>query len=166
MFPNLGIVALAALVPLLVGFLYYNPKTFANAWMRLSGVTEEKMAEGNMAVKYGLTYLLCFFLGITLFTIVVHQTALFSILINEPGFGQEGSAIQNEYNHFMERFGDNFRTFKHGALHGTLAGIFFALPIITVNGLFEGKKIKYGLLNAGYWTITLALMGGILCQWG
>jgi hypothetical protein len=34
------------------------------------------------------------------------------------------------------------------------------------NGLFERKKVKYGFVNAGYWIITLSLMGGILFQWG
>ena len=26
------------------------------------------------------------------------------------------------------------------------------------------SKLKYVLINVGYWTVTLALMGGILCQ--
>jgi hypothetical protein len=166
MFPNLGIVALSALIPLLVGFLYYNPKTFGNLWMKLSGMTEEKIKEGNMPLIYGTAYLLTFFMGIMLFSLVVHQTDLYSLLINEEGFGVEGSAVQNEIASLMDRFGHNFRTFKHGALHGTIIGVFVALPILMTNGLLEGKKIKYGFVNAGYWIITLALMGGILCQWG
>lgn len=166
MFPNLGVVALAAIVPMIVGFLYYNPKTMGNLWMKLSGMTEEKIKEGNMPLIYGLAYFLSFLMGIMLFTLVVHQTDYYSILINEPGFGEEGSAIFNEMQQFMDRFGNNFRTFKHGALHGAVIGVFVALPILMTNGLFEGKKVKYGFVNAGYWIITLSLMGGVLCQWG
>ena len=66
----------------------------------------------------------------------------------------------------MEVNGDKFRTFKHGALHGSMVGIFIALPILVTNGLFETKSWKYGLINAFYWIITLGIMGGILCQWG
>ena len=72
----------------------------------------------------------------------------------------------NEINNFMTSDGDRFRTFKHGALHGGLVGGFIGLPILVINGLFERKGFKYGLINAGYWIITLAIMGGILCQWG
>lgn len=164
--PNLGVVALSALIPLFVGFLYYNPKTFGNLWMKLSGMTEEKIKEGNMPLIYGSAYVLSFLLGFSLFMFVVHQTDYHSILINETGYGEEGSAIMNEINSFMDRFGTNFRTFKHGAFHGTFIGIFFALPILMTNGLFEGKGFKYGFVNAGYWIITMALMGGVLCQWG
>ena len=45
-----------------------------------------------------------------------------------------------------------------------IAGLFFALPIIGVISLFERKGFKYIAIHAGYWTLTLTLMGGILCQ--
>ena len=47
----------------------------------------------------------------------------------------------------MADYGDAFRTFKHGALHGTIAGIFIALPIIGTNALFERKSAKYIFIN-------------------
>lgn len=166
MFPNMLIVAAAALVPLVMGFIYYNPKVLGKAWMKLSGMTEEKMKEGNMAVIYGSAYFLSFLAAIALFMSVVHQTDYHSILINEPGYGEEGSEIMNQIGAFMDTYGNNFRTFKHGALHGGFIGFFVALPVLVTNGLFEGKGFKLGFLNAGYWIITFALMGGILCQWG
>lgn len=165
MFPNMLIVALAALVPLVIGFIYYNPNVLGKAWMKLSGMTEEKMKEGNMAVIYGSAYFLSFLAAIAIYMAVVHQTDYYSILINEPGFGEEGSEIMNQVGAFMDAYGNNFRTFKHGALHGGVIGLFIALPVLITNGLFEGKGFKYGFLNAGYWIITFALMGGILCQW-
>lgn len=66
----------------------------------------------------------------------------------------------------MANYGENYRTFKHGALHGAMTGIFIALPILATQAMFERKSLKYVLINAGYWIITLALMGGIVCQWG
>lgn len=165
MFPNFLFVALAALVPIAIGFLYYSPKAFGNAWMNATGLTPEKLQNGNKAVIFGTTIILSLMLSFMLFTMVVHQSQYYSILINEPGFGEEGSAIMNEIAMFMEKYGSNFRTFKHGAFHGTLVGIFIGLPIIMINGLFETRGFKYGFINAGYWIITLALMGGILCQW-
>jgi hypothetical protein len=166
MFPNLGIVALAALVPMVVGFLYYHPKNFANTWIKISGMTEEKIRKGNMGLKYGLTYVMSCLIGIALFMFVVHQTDIYSLFSNQEGFGEEGSAIMTELSEFMNRFGDNFRTFQHGAFHGAIIGVLFVTPLLTTNDLFEGKSAKYGIINGGYWTITLSLMGGILCQWG
>jgi hypothetical protein len=61
-------------------------------------------------------------------------------------------------------FGGDFRTFKHGALHGTITGIGLALPIVAVNAMFERKGVKYILINAGFWTLCLIVMGGIICQ--
>ena len=66
---------------------------------------------------------------------------------------------------FMEVYGDRFRTFEHGALHGMMGGLFIVLPIMGTNNLFERRSFKLTLINTGYWTITLALMGGVLCQW-
>ena len=115
---------------------------------------------------YGLAYFLSFLMGIMLFSFVVHQTDYSSILINEEGFGVSGSELDITMKAFIDQYGQNFRTYKHGDLHGALIGIFVALPILMTNGLFERKKVKYGFVNAGYWIITLSLMGGILFQWG
>ncbi|RDK85321.1 DUF1761 domain-containing protein [Marinirhabdus gelatinilytica] len=166
MIPNMLVVALAALVPVVVGFLYYSPVTFGNAWMKVTGLTKEKLEEGNRLLLFIVTLLLSFILSFFLFTLVVHQTHYYSLFVAEPGFNEEGSAIMNQIDTFMEAYGGYYRTFKHGAFHGGLIGVFIGLPIIMINGLFEKKGFKYGFINAGYWMVTLALMGGILCQWG
>jgi hypothetical protein len=166
MIPNMLFVALAALVPLIVGFLYYSPKTFGNAWMKAARVTEDQIKNSNKVKIFGTALFLSFMLSFFLFTLVVHQTDYYSLFAAEPGFGEEGSEIMTQIAAFMEYYGGYYRTFKHGALHGGLAGVFIALPILMTNGLFETKSLKYGFINAGYWVITLSLMGGILCQWG
>ena len=165
MIPNMLVVALAALVPLVMGFLYYNPKVFGNAWMKAAGVTQEQIEKGNKAVIFGSALVLSFLLSFFLFTLVVHQTDYYSLFASDPGFMEEGSDVMNNIAAFMETNGNRFRTFKHGALHGSMVGVFIALPILVTNGLFEAKSWKYGLINAFYWIITLAIMGGILCQW-
>jgi hypothetical protein len=38
------------------------------------------------------------------------------------------------------------------------------LPLIGINSLFERKSFKYIFIHTGYWIISLALMGGVLCQ--
>lgn len=158
------ILLLAALIPLVLGFIWYNPNVFGKAWMNASGLTEEKMKGGNMVKIFGLTFLLSFMAAVAIMTIVIHQFHFNSILMNEPGMKDPNSEISLMAKSFMEKYGHNFRTFKHGAFHGTIAGIFFALPLIGINALFERKGFKYVAINAGFWIISIALMGGVICQ--
>ncbi|WP_410479478.1 DUF1761 domain-containing protein [Polaribacter sp. HL-MS24] len=46
-----------------------------------------------------------------------------------------------------------------------MASIFFILPVVSIIALFERKSFKYVALNVGYWMVTLAIMGGIVCKW-
>lgn len=164
--PNLLVVALAALIPMIVGFLYYNPKLLGTVWMNEAGMTEEKIKSGNMAKMLLLSFICAFLFSAFLFGFVVHQTDVYSLYAGETGFGAEGSAVMNRLDSLMLEFGDRFRTFGHGSFHGALIGLLFVVPILGTNALFEQKSFKYVAVNGGYWIITLALMGGVLCQWG
>ena len=44
-------------------------------------------------------------------------------------------------------------------------GMFVVLPVLSIIAMFEKKSVKYVAINAGYWVVTLAIMGGIICQW-
>ena len=161
---NMWIVPVSALIPLIVGFIWYNPKVFGASWMKAAGVSEDKMKGGNMGLAFFLSYLFSCFLAFMLVGITIHQMGFQSVLMNEDGFGVEGSEISKFFHDFMGKYGNNFRTFKHGALHGTMAGIFIAFPILATNALFERKGWKYIWINAGYWIVSMMLMGGVICQ--
>lgn len=156
-------IIIAALIPLLTGFVWYNPKVLGNAWMKASGITEEMMRGANMGTIFGVSLLLSVLLAIQLNFIVIHQWHLNSILINEPGISDPTSEVGKLMSGFMAKYGNNFRTFRHGAVHGVLSGLFFVLPVLGVNALFERKGFKYIAINTGYWVLTLALMGGVIC---
>ena len=47
---------LAALIPMVIGFVWYNPKVFGNAWMTATGMTEEKAKGANMIMIFSLSY--------------------------------------------------------------------------------------------------------------
>lgn len=159
---NFIAVLVAALVPLVVGFVWYNPKVLGTAWMKASGVNEEKIKGANMAVIFGVTIVFAFLLSLFSQVLVIHQLHFGSILAVQPDFKEPGSVSSELYNKIMELYKHSYRTFKHGAFHGTIAGILFALPVIGTNALFERKGFKYIAINAGYWILTLALMGGVL----
>lgn len=153
--------AIAALVPLIVGFVWYHPKVFGTTWMNINGFNEAKMKEGfNMPLVFGLTLVFGYLISFVLSGIVIHQMGFFSMLQNH--FKED--ATLKLFNDTLVAYGGDFRTFKHGALHGTITGVFLALPIIAINALFERRGFKYIAIHTGYWVLTLLLMGGILCQ--
>jgi len=131
--PNLLAIVLAALIPMIVGFIYYHPKVFGKAWMESLGITEEDLKGGNMVAIMGVSLLMSLLLS-------------FFMLVNVDGPGQEGA----------------FDTFKHGVFHGVLVAIMVAMPVLVTNGLFERKKFKNLAINALYWIITIGLMGGVI----
>jgi hypothetical protein len=158
---NFPILLAAAIVPTFTGFIWYHPKVLGNAWMQATGLTEEKIKGANMAVIFGVSFVLSFMLSVILQTVVIHQMHFYSALMNQLSDPE----VKALFDMLMEKFGKEFRTFKHGALHGAIAGIFIVLPVLGTNALFERKGWKYILINVGYWTVTLALMGGIISQW-
>lgn len=151
----------AALIPMIVGFIYYHPKVAGNAWMKSNGFTMESLEGGNMAVIMGTAYLLSFFLAFGMTGSVIHQSGVASLMM--PEVMESGSAIQQEFNELMVKYGGRYRTFSHGLLHGFFNALFFALPLIGINAAFERRGWKYVLIHFGYWAITLMLMGGLLC---
>lgn len=161
---NFLIFFIAALVPLVMGFVWYGP-LFGNAWMKEMGFTKESMEGKNMTLTFILCYVFSFFIAFFLLFLVVHQMGVMQTLQGEPGFAEQTGEGFTVFQNFMSTYGDRFRTFGHGALHGVLSGFIFVLPILSIIAMFERKSVKYVAINTGYWIVTLAIMGGIICQW-
>ncbi|MCP2028783.1 ABC-type multidrug transport system permease subunit [Flavobacterium sp. HSC-32F16] len=151
----------AAVVTLLVGFAWYHPKVFGTIWMRESNLTEEDLKKGSMLKIFGLTYIFSLMITMTLMSLTIHQSGAVGMVGGPPLI----ASAKPSFAAFMADYGTAYRTFKHGALHGFISGLFFALPIVGVNGLFERKSWKYIFIHAGYWIVTLTFMGGIICAY-
>ena len=149
----------AAIVTLVVGFIWYHPKVFGTIWMKENNFTAEDLKKGNMLKIFGLTYLFSLMITMILMALTIHQSGAFGMIGGPPMLDH----AKPSFTAFMTDYGTAYRTFKHGALHGFMAGLFFALPLIGINGLFERKSWKYILIHAGFWAVCLTLMGGIVC---
>lgn len=149
----------AAITTLVTGFIWYHPKVFGTVWMKENNFTQEELRGGNMLKIFGLTYVFSLMITMTLMSLTIHQSGAIAMIGGPP----EIENAKPSFTAFMTDYGTAFRSFKHGVLHGFMTGLFFALPIIGVNGLFEKKSWKYIFIHAGYWSLTLALMGGIIC---
>jgi Protein of unknown function (DUF1761) len=160
-FGHMALSALAAaLSTFIIGFIWYNPKVFGNAWMKAEGLNQEELKKGNMLKIFGLSFVLTFIAGfVIVHAVVIHQFGALGMV------GAHPETAKPSYAAFMADYGTAFRTFKHGALHGTLLGLFLIFPVIAVNGLYSHKPWKLIFITAGYWVVTLAIMGGIICGW-
>ncbi len=158
---NLLAVLVAAFSSFVVGFIWYNPKVFGTIWMKEAGITEEQSGKGNMLKIFGLTFIYSLMIAFLMPTIVIHQMGAMSMV---GGPSLVGTA-KPSYLAFIADYGDAFRTYKHGALHGFILGLFIASPIISINGLFEQRSWKYMAIQAGYWISILTIMGAIICGW-
>jgi hypothetical protein len=156
---TLSVLLLSAFSSLFVGFIWYNPKVFGTIWMKEARVLEEKPNKATIIKTMLAAYIYAFLISFVMQFLVIHQSGALGMI------GGDVSKALPSYSAFMADYGTNFRTFKHGALHGFMTGLFFCLPVIGVGALFERRSFKYTLIAGGYWVITCMLMGGIICQW-
>jgi len=56
-------------------------------------------------------------------------------------------------------------TFGHGALHGAVTASFLVVPVLVSLSLFHKMSGKTIILNAVFWILCFAVMGGILDAW-
>jgi len=73
---NIAIYLLTALVPLLVGAFWYNPKVFGNAWLSASGLSAERARGANVPVIMGLLFLFSILVALALAQFAIHQTGV------------------------------------------------------------------------------------------
>ena len=107
-------IPIAAVAALVIGAIWYNPKIgFGNLWLRESGMTEEKMKSGNMLIIFGLSLVFAAMLAGLLMQFTNHQWGALAMTGGDP------ENAKASFEAFMLDYGNDFRTFKHGALHGT-----------------------------------------------
>jgi len=137
-------IAVAALVPMILGALYYGP-LFGKQWAESTGKTLKELEPNNMAVTYGLALLAAFLLAFYLKT---------NIELTHKDVNDAGELV----------FG-SFHTFKHGALHGAVSGFLGVIPVVISLSLFHKMSAKNIILNVVFWLLAMSLMGGIVDAW-
>jgi len=139
--PNFLAVAVAALVPMIVGFAYYHPAVLGGPWMRVNGFTLESVNDGPKPILYLAALVLSFLLSRF-------------VCVNVTGPGQD-----------VAPDGHSYVTFQHGVFQGVLISILVVLPMIGMMSIFEKRGWGWVFVHLGYWMVTLSVMGGILSAW-
>ncbi|MBM3204982.1 DUF1761 domain-containing protein [Candidatus Uhrbacteria bacterium] len=121
-----------------LGFLWYGP-LFGKMWMKLSGMTKEKMEE---AKKKGMTtgYILSFVGALVMAYVPSHSLVFASSYTKVMGVSA-------------------------GIMAGFWSWLGFVAPVTLSSILWDGKSWNLWILNNGYHLLQLLIMGTILSAW-
>ena len=134
--PNLLAVLVAALIPMIIGSLWYGP-LFGKHWMRLVDKTEEELRAGfNPMKSYGVTFVMALIMSYVLAHILIAW---------DDAYGVAGLWAGMQ-----------------GAFWIWLG---FVLTIGWQAVAFEDKKMGLYWLNMLYNLVTLLAMGALLGVW-
>lgn len=137
-------VLVAALVPNVLGAIYYGP-LLGKKWLSSLGYTAEDMKGRNEALLYGSALLL---------SVVVSFFMKLIMELTHKTCSADGEILFS-----------SFHSVQHGALHGSGLALGFVLPVIICLGLFQKTKASNILINSGFWLACFAIMGAILDAW-
>ena len=163
MLPNFPIIALCALIPFFIAYIWFHPRVFGGeTWASLANLTKEQNDKKIKPLQLLMSVVLNLLLSMGIFIVTVHQTHVLALTGPDVAAFESGPALE-----FMKMYGENFHTWQHGISHGLVIGLlFFVVPILGYAVIFERKSFKYLLVNAGYWGISLTLMATIISKWG
>lgn len=163
MFPNFLVLIGCAFIPFILAYIWFHPNVFGGkVWQDVANLSDEQMSKEVKPWQLLISLFLNFLLAFGVFICTVHQTHVLGITGPDVEAFQGGVALA-----FMEEYGNNFRTFKHGIGHGlVICTVFFVIPILGYAVIFERKRFKYLLVNGGFWAISLTLMSCIISKWG
>ena len=133
---NFLAVGLAALAGIIIGAVWFGPKTFFPLWWKFLGRNPaEQPGTDNMALIFGST-----------FVAAVVQSIVMSVFINlaEQATGSMDTVT--------------------GLAIGALLGVGFAASASLSHHLFGGFAIKAWVLEAGQDIVSLAAMGAIIAS--
>jgi hypothetical protein len=130
----------AAAAAVILGVLWYGP-LFGRQWMRTVGISHEQMAEAKRRGMQGMwrTY-----------AVMIIGTLVMSYVLA----------------HVIAAFGDSLGESIGGT--GASAGIWmwlgFVAPVTLGSVLWENRPWKYWFIVAGYYFVSLVLMGIIIAE--
>ena len=120
---------------MLIGSIWYNPKTFFPTWWKAIGKSGEPGMAGNMGMTWGLTILAA-----------LVQAIFMSLLVTAMGSLSGGATLVS------------------GMTAGFLLWLGFVAPSSLTNKLFADQKKAWFIEVSGH-LVTFVVMGAILGAW-
>lgn len=149
-----------AFIPLVLGFLWYHPKSLMHRWV---GIDHPFSQIANLTP---LAILWAFFLSVILVygytNLIIHQLGFYELFFTDIMMGSdEAKQVTTE---FLAKYGQKHRHFGHGVFHGAINTFVVALPFLGFYALLEGKTNKELVFHFLYWLITSMIMGGLIAE--
>lgn len=135
---NMIAILVAALASFVLGWLWYSPLLFGSMWMKEMGVSKEQMEKGkeDMKKKMPVVMLAGFVSQLVIAYVLAHVIAMGML-------AEIGSGVSSGFWMWL----------------GFVATI--QLGMI----LWEGRTLKYYLINVVYWLVGLLAMAAIITYW-
>jgi hypothetical protein len=127
----------AAILNMLLGFVWYSPMLFGKQWSELMGWG--KMSEKEMKKK--------------------QQEAMPAYMWSFVG----SLLMAYVFVHVLNAFGD--KTLAGGAQGGFWMWLGFVAPVMLSGNMFNNKPLKLFYIDGGYRLVSLIAMGALLAYW-
>ncbi|MCU0327641.1 MAG: DUF1761 family protein [Chitinophagales bacterium] len=155
---------LVSLIPILTALIYFHPGFLGRFWPDfISWPDDISLSIPNVLKLLGVL-ILSFALSFSLSYVVIHQAHIKSIVLNLPGLNDPASPAYQFIKQGLLDFGNEFRNFRHGMIHGLILVLFTFLPIYFIENILLGKSWRFLFIRLGYLVLTIPLMGGFICQ--
>jgi hypothetical protein len=132
---NISAIVGAAAASFVIGMLWYSPVLFGNAWMKAGGFSKKDIDKSK---KKGM--------GKMMFASFIGSLVMAWILSYFVVYASAGN-------------------FVDGMKIGFWLTIGLIAPVLLSSVLWEGKVVKYYLINLAFWLVSVSVMGGILTVW-
>ena len=113
----------------------------------------DAMATLLLVIIFLLCYLFSLMIAFLMQTLVIHQTGVFSTLMGEVGFADQTGEAYAYYQDFLAKYGNHFRTFQHGMLHGIFTSLFMHRLRPKEKDFFIAMKYKERELKKGIFSL-------------
>lgn len=130
-------VIICVVVSMIVGTIWYNPKTFYPAWHKVVVGANQPVTRQSMGMVWGLTILASF----------VEAVAM-AFMVNAVGSRMSAGISAGT-----------------GMMVGFMLWLGFIAPTYLVNKLFAGHGLKIWAIEAGNHLVNFLLFGAILGAW-
>jgi len=149
--------ALISLLPVIIGYIWYNPK-----WTLFTSAEPHIDFSKISIFKVFILFILSLTIVYGYMNVIIHQMGFYELFFTDIMMGSEEAKQITE--DFLSTYGDKHRHFGHGVFHGAINAFVFALPFIGSYAILNGKPTKFVLYHFGYWLITSLVIGGLISE--
>lgn len=151
--------ALIALVPLILGWIWYKPTM---PWVKWASSKVELKVKRPSVIGFLILYCLSGALVFVYMNLIIHQIGFYELFFTDIMRGSEESKQIAE--EFLAVYGQKHRHLGHGLFHGLIDAFALALPFLVFYNVVEKVDWKRTTVHFGFWVLCSTLIGGLVAE--